>query len=124
MTQKTIQDIVNREYKYGFKTDIEQAKTIKGLSEETIRAISQYKKEPEFMLEFRLNAFRQWKKMETPQWANVHYPPIDYQNIIYYAEPKQKKTLQSMDEVDLSFAPHLQNLEFRSSNKRSLQASR
>ena len=100
MTDKSIQDLVNREYKFGFKTEIEQKKTIKGLSEETIRQISAYKKEPEFMLEFRLNAYKQWKKMETPKWANVHYPPINFQDMIYYAEPKQKKTLQSMDEVD------------------------
>ncbi|PIQ86706.1 MAG: Fe-S cluster assembly protein SufB [Candidatus Omnitrophica bacterium CG11_big_fil_rev_8_21_14_0_20_45_26] len=100
MNDKTIKDIVNREYQYGFKTEVEQAKTIKGLSEETIGAISAYKQEPKWMLEFRLNAFRQWKKMTEPTWANVHHAPIDYQNIIYYAEPKQQKKKESMDEVD------------------------
>ncbi|MBI4388021.1 MAG: Fe-S cluster assembly protein SufB [Candidatus Omnitrophica bacterium] len=101
MDTKTIHDLVGQEYKYGFKTEIESGKTIKGLTEETIRAISAYKKEPEFMLEFRLNAFRQWKKMAEPEWANVHYPKIDYQEIIYYAEPKQaKEKPKSLDEID------------------------
>src|SRR3989338_4488727 len=89
MSTKTIKDFVGKEYKYGFKTEIEAVKTIKGLTEETIRAISKYKNEPDFMLEFRLNAFRQWQKMEEPKWANVHHEPIDYQNVIYYSEPKQ-----------------------------------
>lgn len=96
-----VKDFVNKEYKYGFKTDIAQAKTIKGLDENTIRAISQYKNEPEFMLEFRLNAFRHWQKMTEPKWANVEYPPIDFQNIIYYAEPKMTNDKpKSLDEVD------------------------
>ena len=101
MSEKTIHDLVSQEYKYGFRTEIESGKTIKGLTEETIRAISAYKKEPEFMLEFRLNAFRQWKKMSEPHWANVHHPEIDYQEIIYYAEPKQaKEKPKSLDEID------------------------
>ena len=103
MSDKTVnlENIVNREYQYGFKTEIETGHTIKGLSEDTIRQISQHKKEPAFMLEFRLEAYRRWLKMEEPKWANVHYPPIDYQGLIYYSEPKQaKKQMQSMEEVD------------------------
>ncbi len=101
MSEKTIRDFVDKEYKYGFKTEIAQAKTVKGLSEETIRTISAYKNEPVFMLEFRLNAFRQWQKMKEPDWANVEHLPIDYQNIIYYAEPKQTTDKpKSLDEVD------------------------
>ena len=103
MPDKTmnLENLVNREYQYGFKTDIETGLTIKGLNEETIRHISRHKKEPEFMLEFRLEAFRRWQKMEAPQWANVRYPPIDYQSLIYYSEPKQaKKQIQSLEEVD------------------------
>lgn len=96
-----LKNLANREYQYGFKTPIESAKTVKGLSEETIRAISQYKKEPAFMLEFRLNAYRQWQKMKEPRWAHVHYPEINYQDLIYYAEPKVKKQgPKSLDEVD------------------------
>ncbi len=97
----TIDEIVNREYKYGFKTDIKPGMTIKGLSEDTIRFISAHKEEPEWMLEFRLKAFRHWQTMKEPEWANVHYPPIDFQEVIYYSEPElEKKKLQSMDEVD------------------------
>ena len=79
----TIDELVNREYKYGFKTEIEPGMTVKGLTEDTIRFISGHKKEPAFMLEFRLNAFRQWQKMKEPEWASVHYPAIDYQEVIY-----------------------------------------
>ncbi len=99
--QPTLDEFVNREYQYGFQTKIEQGRTIKGLNEETVRQISAYKKEPEFMLEFRLNAFRQWQKMTEPKWASVHYPPINYQDIIYYTEPKKApEKLNSMEEVD------------------------
>ena len=97
----TIQDFVNREYQYGFQTQIETGRTVKGLSEETIRFISKIKNEPEFMLEFRLNAFRQWQKMKEPHWANVQYPTIDYQGVIYYAEPKvAAKKPKNLEEVD------------------------
>jgi Fe-S cluster assembly protein SufB len=97
----TIDELVNREYKYGFKTNIEPGTTVKGLTEDTIRFISAHKKEPEFMLQFRLEAFRRWQKMEEPKWANVHYPPINYQETIYYSEPKKPtEKLKSMDEVD------------------------
>lgn len=103
MADKTVnlENLVNREYQYGFKTEIESGHTVKGLSEDTIRQISKHKKEPEFMLEFRLEAYRRWQKMEEPKWANVHYPPIDFAGLIYYSEPKQaKKQMQSMEEVD------------------------
>ncbi len=104
MTQQKnlkIEDLVNREYQHGFQTKIEQGMTVKGLSEDTIRFISKHKQEPEFMLEFRLSAYRHWLKMKEPTWAEVKYPPIDYQNIIYYAEPKQAiEKPKSLDEVD------------------------
>ncbi len=97
----TIDEFVNREYQYGFQTNIETGRTIKGLNEDTVRKISAFKNEPEFMLEFRLNAFRKWQKMKEPEWAHVSYPPINYQDIIYYSEPKKTpEKLQSMDEVD------------------------
>jgi len=97
----TIQEIVDREYKYGFKSDIEPGMTIKGLTEDTIKFISKHKKEPEWMLEYRLKAFRHWQTLKEPNWAHVKYPKINYQEVIYYAEPKlQGKKLESMDEVD------------------------
>ncbi len=88
------------EYKYGFVTDIPSDVFPKGLTEETIRAISAKKNEPEFLLKFRLKAFRKWQEMEEPTWPNVHYPPINYQNISYYSEPKVKPRLESLSEVD------------------------
>ena len=93
--------LTNREYKYGFVTDIETETIDKGLSEDTIRLISSKKNEPEWMLEFRLKAFRQWLKMTPPDnWANFAYPNIDFQDISYYSAPKQKPKKASMDEVD------------------------
>lgn len=91
----------NREYKYGFVTDIETDIIPKGLSEDTVRLISSKKNEPEWMLEFRLKAYRQWLKMEQPKnWPNFEYPEIDFQDISYYAAPRQKPKKASMDEVD------------------------
>jgi len=93
--------LTNREYKYGFVTDIESDTIPKGLSEDTVRLISAKKNEPEWMLEFRLKAYRGWLKMEEPKhWPNFEYPEIDFQNISYYSAPKQKPTKASMDEVD------------------------
>ncbi|MBX7060948.1 MAG: Fe-S cluster assembly protein SufB [Pyrinomonadaceae bacterium] len=93
--------LTNREYKYGFVTDIETETIPKGLSEDTIRLISAKKNEPEWMLEFRLKAYRQWLKMTEPSyWANFKYPDLDFQDITYYAAPKQKAKKASMDEVD------------------------
>ncbi|HTL47286.1 MAG TPA: Fe-S cluster assembly protein SufB [Verrucomicrobiae bacterium] len=103
MNEKTIriEDLVNREYQYGFKTELEPGMTVSGLNEDTIRLISAHKKEPPFMLEFRLKAYRQWQKMKEPAWAHVFYNKIDYQNIIYYSEPKAaQKKLKSLEEVD------------------------
>src|SRR5215213_9049173 len=96
----TIERAVLSEYKYGFVTEIEADEAPKGLNEGTIRFISAKKKEPEWMLEWRLKAYRHWLKMEEPTWPNVKYSPIDYQDIIYYSAPKQKPTLKSLDEVD------------------------
>lgn len=97
----TVKKLVNQPYKYGFITDIESDIIPKGLNEDVVRLISAKKNEPEFMLEFRLKAYRQWLKMTEPDWAHVNYPPINYQNIIYYSAPKQpSKKLNSLDEVD------------------------
>jgi Fe-S cluster assembly protein SufB len=95
-----LQELTNSEYKYGFVTDIEMETAPKGLTEETIRYISAKKNEPEFMLEWRLKAFRYWQKMEEPNWQNVTFPKVDYQDIIYYAAPKEKKKYDSLDQVD------------------------
>lgn len=94
------QDFSRKEYPYGFVTPIESDVFPKGLSEDVIRAISAKKEEPEFLLNFRLKAFRKWQEMKEPAWANVQYTPIDYQEISYYAEPKTKPRLESLDEVD------------------------
>ena len=96
----TIDALAQSEYKYGFVTDIEAHKLPKGLNEDIIRQISALKGEPEFMLEWRLKAFRHWVTMTEPRWANVKYPPVDYQDIIYYSAPVQKKAKGSLDEVD------------------------
>lgn len=95
-----IEELANREYKYGFVTDIETESLPKGLSEETIAKLSAIKKEPPFMLEWRLKAYRHWLTMKEPHWANVKYDPIDYQDISYYSAPKKKPQLNSLDEVD------------------------
>jgi len=98
--QSTIESLANREYKYGFVTDIEADAAPRGLSEDIIRLISSKKGEPEWLLEWRLKAYRHWLTMEEPRWSNVSYPPIDYQDIIYYSAPKQKAQPKSLDEVD------------------------
>ena len=96
-----LQELANQEYKYGFYTDIETDTVPPGLDEGVIRLISRKKKEPRFLLEWRLKAYRHWLKMEEPRWAFVNYPPIDYQDIIYYSAPKsQKDGPASLDEVD------------------------
>ncbi|MFZ1547817.1 MAG: Fe-S cluster assembly protein SufB [Candidatus Nitrotoga sp.] len=96
----TLQNLVNQPYKHGFVTSIESDVAPKGLNTDTIRMISAKKKEPEWLLEFRLKSYEAWLKMEEPAWPNVHYPKIDFQAISYYAAPKQKPKLKSMDEVD------------------------
>src|SRR5437870_4330693 len=96
----TIEQLANQEYKYGFVTDIEADVAPPGLNEDIVRLISAKKNEPEWLLEWRLKALRHWFTMKEPTWANVHYNEIDYQAIRYYSAPKQKKKLNSLDEVD------------------------
>jgi Fe-S cluster assembly protein SufB len=100
MSATAIEQLVNQPYKHGFVTDIESDTAAKGLSEDTLRFISAKKNEPAWLLEFRLKAYRHWLTMTPPQWPNVKYPEVDFQNISYYSAPKSKKTLKSMDEVD------------------------
>jgi len=95
-----IETLANQDYKYGFSSDIEAESTPPGISEEIVRTISAKKNEPEWLLEWRLKAFRHWLTMEEPKWPHVTYPPINYQDIIYYSAPKPKKVLNSLDEVD------------------------
>ncbi|MHC1730571.1 MAG: Fe-S cluster assembly protein SufB [Bacteroidales bacterium] len=97
---KLLGEVTSGEYKYGFVTDIETDLIPKGLSEDVVRLISAKKEEPEWMLEFRLKAFRHWQTMKMPSWAHLWIPEIDYQEIIFYAAPKQKKSLNSLSEVD------------------------
>lgn len=97
---KNLEKLVNEPYKYGFTTDIETDKIKKGLTEDTIRLISAKKNEPEFMLNFRLKAFKKWQKMQEPEWAYLNYETTNYQDIRYYSAPKKKKKLDSLDEVD------------------------
>jgi Fe-S cluster assembly protein SufB len=97
---ETIEQLATREYKYGFVTDIEADTFPPGLDEDVIRALSAKKREPEWMLEFRLKAYRAWLGMTEPTWHNVHYGAIDYQAISYYSAPKKKPVLNSLDEVD------------------------
>jgi Fe-S cluster assembly protein SufB len=99
-----IRDLAQREYKWGFTTPVQEERVPRGLNEEVIRLISSKKNEPEFMLEWRLKAYRYWDSLEKaegePKWANVHYPAIDYQDIFYYSAPQRKPGLQSLDEID------------------------
>ncbi|MDA3779472.1 MAG: Fe-S cluster assembly protein SufB [Bacteroidales bacterium] len=98
---KILKDVTNSDYKYGFVTDIESDSIAKGLNEDTIRLISSKKNEPEFLLEFRLKAFRHWQTMKMPDWALLKIPKIDYQDIIYYSSPKKKTdSPNSLDEID------------------------
>jgi Fe-S cluster assembly protein SufB len=99
-SNEILEEFVQGEYKYGFTSDIESDVLPPGLTEETIHFISAKKSEPEFMLEYRLKAFRYWKTMKEPHWAHLHYPEIDYQKISYYSAPKKPKEIKSLDEVD------------------------
>ncbi|MDB9518974.1 Fe-S cluster assembly protein SufB [Roseofilum reptotaenium CS-1145] len=96
----SVKTLVNQPYKYGFITDIETDKIPNGLNEDVVRLISAKKNEPEFMLNFRLKAYRRWLEMKEPTWPHLQYPPIDYQNISYYSAPKQQDKKKSLDEVD------------------------
>lgn len=97
---KIIDEVVGGEYKYGFYTDIEMDTAPKGLNEDIVRFISAKKQEPEWMLEWRLKAFRYWLTLKEPHWAHVNYKPVDYQDVIYYAAPKKAPKYNSLDEVD------------------------
>src|SRR5881396_1882708 len=97
---ETIEELATREYKYGFVTDVESETIPKGLNEDVVRLISQKKNEPDWLLEWRLKAYRLWLTMKEPTWQNVKYDPINYQDIVYYSAPKKKKALNSLDEVD------------------------
>ena len=100
-SESSVESLVNREYQYGFVTDIESDTIARGLSEDVIRLISSKKQEPAWLLEWRLKAYRRWLEMTEPHhWANISYPPIDYQDVIYYSAPKTRKPLGSLDEVD------------------------
>jgi Fe-S cluster assembly protein SufB len=99
-TTETLEQLAQQEYKWGFVTDIEADTAPPGLNEEIVRFISAKKSEPEWLLEWRLKAYRKWVTMKEPEWPNVHYPKINYQDSIYYSAPKQKKVLNSLDEVD------------------------
>lgn len=95
-----ISKLVNKTYQYGFSTNIETDIIKKGLNEQTIKIISKKKQEPEFLLQFRLKAYKKWKQMSEPEWSNLKFPQIDYQEIIYYSAPKKQKKLKSLDEID------------------------
>ena len=109
-TAQQFKELAEQKYRYGFVTEIEEDRVPKGLSEDIVRLISQKKGEPSFMLDWRLQAYRRWLEMEEPTWANVRYPKIDYQDIVYYSAPKQKKALGSMDEVDPELRSAFQKL--------------
>ena len=95
-----ITKLVNKDYQYGFSTNIEKDIIEKGLTEQTVRLISHKKQEPNFLLEFRLKAYKKWQQMSEPEWAYLKFPEINYQNIIYYSAPKSPKKLKNLDEVD------------------------
>ena len=95
-----INEVTSGDYKYGFVTDIDTEVIHRGLDEETVRIISAKKNEPEWLLEFRLKSFCHWQTLEMPTWPHLNIPPIDYQDIIYYAAPKKKEGPKSLDEVD------------------------
>ena len=106
-TLDTVQSYTESAYKWGFTTDIEMDVAPKGLSEDTIRLISARKNEPEWLLAWRLKAYAMWVQMEEPNWAKLHHPPIDYQDLHYYAAPKKKTGPKSLDEVDPELLAHL-----------------
>ncbi|WGV23304.1 Fe-S cluster assembly protein SufB [Halotia branconii] len=117
----TVKTLVNQPYKYGFITDIEADTIPRGLNEDVVRLISAKKNEPQFMLDFRLKAYRQWQKMTEPTWPNVKYPPINYQDIIYYSAPKKKpQKLNSLDEVDPTLLETFEKLGISLSEQKRL----
>lgn len=120
MSATTVKSLVNQPYKYGFVTDIEAETIPRGLSEDVVRLISAKKNEPEFMLEFRLKAYRKWLTMSEPTWSHVHYPSIDYQNIVYYSAPKVKEKKQSLEEVDPTLLETFEKLGISLSEQKRL----
>src|SRR2546422_6195718 len=108
MVSKSVlqEQMAKQEYKYGFVSDLDEDIAPKGLNEDIVRLISRKKNEPEWFLEWRLRAYRHWLTMKEPKWSNVTYPPINYQDIIYYAAPKPKKPVNNLDDVD----PEIRNL--------------
>src|SRR5207244_10752487 len=108
---ETIEGLVQQEYKYGFYTDVEADAAPPGLNEDVIRLLSAKKNEPDFMLQWRLKAYRHWLTMQEPRWwPNLRIAPIDYQDIVYYSAPKPKKKLTSMEEVDPELRDTFQKL--------------
>ncbi len=97
---QVLDEITSKEYEHGWAVNLEADEAPKGLTEDTVRFISAKKNEPAWLLDWRLEAYRKWVKLKEPEWANIHHPPIDYQEIIYYSAPKQKAKLNSIDEVD------------------------
>ncbi len=97
---QVLKEFTEKEYAYGWSIDIEADELPMGLNEDIVRAISLKKEEPEWLTDWRLKAYRHWLTMETPEWAHIHHPKIDFQNIIYYSAPKAKKEIGSLDEVD------------------------
>src|SRR3990172_5019535 len=98
---RDVEILANQEYQYGFETLIEADTLPPGLNEDIIRVISAKKREPEWLTEWRLNAYRHWLNMKDPEWSNVHYPPVDFQSIVYYSAPRvQKDGPKSLEEVD------------------------
>src|SRR2546428_14061162 len=108
MVSKSVlqEQMAKQEYKYGFVSDLDEDKAPKGLNEDIVRLVSRKKNEPDWFLEWRLRAYRHWLTMKELKWSNVTYPPINYQDIIYYAPPKPKKPVNSLEDVD----PELRNL--------------
>src|SRR5438128_11206990 len=101
VTKSVLQEqMAKQEYKYGFVSDLDEETIPKGLSEDVVRLISQKKNEPEWLLEWRLKAYRLWLTMKEPTWQNVKYDPINYQELVYYSAPKMKKELHSIEEID------------------------
>jgi Fe-S cluster assembly protein SufB len=118
---ETIEELATREYKYGFVTEVESESIPKGLSEDVVRLISEKKGEPEWLLEWRLKAYRRWLTMSEPHWPNVKYPAIDYQAISYYSAPKSPKTKNSLDEVDPAILETYKKLGISLSEQKRLE---
>lgn len=122
-TDKEVNELIKREYEHGFVTDIEADTFEPGLNEDVIARLSAIKKEPEWMLEWRLKAYRRWLEMDEPDWAHVGYPKIDYNSISYYSAPKRKEDMpQSLDEVDPELSRPTRNWAFPCTSVKSSPA--